>query len=75
MLLLRTLESLAEHSLHAPEFVAAVYDRIRFGDSHDEVRVPVDAEFTLKYDLILSGVEALRRNGDPFRGGVNFDEM
>ena len=24
--------------LHAPEFVAAVYDRIRFGDSHDEAQ-------------------------------------
>ncbi|CAK8997190.1 unnamed protein product [Durusdinium trenchii] len=75
VLLLRVLESLSEHGLHAPEFIAALYDQVRFSHETDEVRIANDAEFTIKYDLVLSGVEAIRRNGDPFRGGLNFDDV
>lgn len=74
-LLLRLLESLAEQGLHAPEFLQALFDRVRFGTATDDVRVAVGFEFVIKYDLVLSAVEALRRCGDPFRGGVNFDDV
>jgi len=75
VLLLRVIESLSEHGLHAPEFIAALYDSVRFALPVDEVRIANDAEFIVKYDSVLSGVEAIRRNGDPFRGGINFDDV
>eukprot|EP00439_Symbiodinium_sp_Y106_P081492 s640_g20.t1 len=67
-LLLRLLESLSEQGLHAPEYVAAVYDQIRWGEV-DEVKLPLNSSFLIKYDDVLRGVEAIRKNGDPFRGG------
>jgi len=73
-LLLRLLESLSEQGLHAPEYVAAVYDQIRWGEV-DEVKLPLNSSFLIKYDDVLRGVEAIRKNGDPFRGGVNFDDV
>ncbi|OLQ14128.1 hypothetical protein AK812_SmicGene1764 [Symbiodinium microadriaticum] len=72
-LLLRLLESLSEQGLHAPEYVAAVYHQIRWGEV-DEVKLPMNSTFLIKYDDVLRGVEAIRKNGDPFRGGVNFDD-
>ncbi|CAL1138085.1 unnamed protein product [Cladocopium goreaui] len=74
-LLLRILESLSEHGLHAPEFIAALYDSVRFAEAVNEVRLERGSEFIIKYDNVLSGVEAIRRNGDPFRGGINFDDV
>ena len=126
---------LCSRGLHAPEFIAALYDSVRFARPVDEarlaiwifnvcfvrtslnpvilyspppdlsckyiqkqasqVRIASDAEFIVKYDSVLSGVEAhrhighwsdirkssscrisqaIRRNGDPFRGGINFDD-
>ncbi|CAE7192584.1 CALS7, partial [Symbiodinium natans] len=74
VLLLRLLESLSEQGLHAPEYIAALYHQVRWGEI-DEVRLPLESSFLLKYDDILRGVEAIRKNGDPFRGGINFDDV
>lgn len=75
--LLRIMESLGEQALHAPELMALLYDKVRWESSTNtsDASLPDPAMFTISLDELHSGLEALRKNTNPFTGGVNFDDM
>eukprot|EP00928_Gymnodinium_smaydae_P011914 TRINITY_DN14356_c0_g1_i3.p1 TRINITY_DN14356_c0_g1~~TRINITY_DN14356_c0_g1_i3.p1 ORF type:complete len:2685 (-),score=593.20 TRINITY_DN14356_c0_g1_i3:98-8152(-) len=75
--LVRVLESLSEHTLHAPELLAALYHDVRWAGANARAdgTLPERPEFVLSYDAMHGGLEALRRNTNPFAGGINFDDL
>lgn len=88
--LLRTMESLGEHIVHAPELMAQLFQEVRF--RRDTCKTNLTFEdgiipsasgslesrkivFVIEYKKLHAGIDAIRRCTNPFRGGVNFDDL
>lgn len=76
-LLLRTVESLAEHVLHAPELIALLYHNVRWSEGNDlpNALLPDKPFFHIDLSVLHAGIEAMCLNLDPLKGGVNFDDL
>eukprot|EP00439_Symbiodinium_sp_Y106_P058947 s1357_g8.t1 len=74
---LRVVESLSEHALHSPEFISMMFHSMRWAESlsDDNAFLPDSVRFTVDYDALHYGVDAMRKNTNPFTGGVNFDDI
>eukprot|EP00913_Durusdinium_trenchii_P025537 g23968.t1 len=74
--LLRIIESLSEHALHAPEYLAMIFHQLRWAQPNDDrtAMLREATSFTLDCDLLHAGVDEMRKNTNPFTGGINFDE-
>ncbi|CAE7429857.1 CALS7 [Symbiodinium sp. CCMP2592] len=74
---LRVMESLSEHALHSPEFISMMFHSMRWAESlsDDNAFLPDSVRFTVDYDALHYGVDAMRKNTNPFMGGVNFDDI
>ncbi|CAK9081566.1 3-beta-glucan synthase) (Protein GLUCAN SYNTHASE-LIKE 12) [Durusdinium trenchii] len=75
--LLRIIESLSEHALHAPEYLAMIFHQLRWAQPNDDrtAMLREATSFTLDCDLLHAGVDEMRKNTNPFTGGINFDDM
>lgn len=74
-LLLRIVESLAEHMLHSPEFVAWLYHQIRWPCHIHTLEAGRRWTFSIDYEALHQGSDAICRNANPYRGGLNFDDI
>jgi len=82
-LLIRIIESLSEQILHSPEFICYFFHKVRFGPAdagehkHKSVDLSKDGEihFLLDYSALHRGIEELKFNPNPYKGGVNFEDI
>lgn len=75
--LLRIIESLAEHALHAPEYLAMIFHDVRWAEPNHDVsaKLPEMTSFSIDCDLLHAGLDEMRKNTNPFTGGINFDDI
>lgn len=74
-LVLRVIESLSEQIIHAPEFICMMYHKIRWPQRVEDAAAEEVMLFTIDLDKVQEGIDLMNKNGNPYQGGINFDDI